>query len=90
MRFRAPWQSSVDRFVRGDVGKREDAADLRSDPLPLLRIAVEDGDSNALAASARAVASPKPEAAPVTIAAILLSSFMASPFGAAPKGKDVA
>src|SRR5215213_7507201 len=33
-----------------------------------------------LAASARAVASPRPEAPPVTTAAILLSSFISAPF----------
>ena len=69
----------VDRGLVGDVGLAEHAADLARDGLPALGVHVEDRDLGAGAASIRAVASPRPEAPPVTTAAIELSSFIPVP-----------
>ena len=49
---------------------------LAGDRAAALGVHVEDGDLGAREASRRAVASPRPEAPPVTIAATDLSSFM--------------
>ena len=56
--------------VSRDVGGDEDAADLLGERVALLLLAVEvhDHDLHAFAARSREVASPRPEAPPVTIA----------------------
>ena len=65
-----------DLFVAGHVDFAEYAADLARDLFAPLAVAVENRDLGAALASSRAVASPRPDAAPVTTAATPLISML--------------
>jgi hypothetical protein len=59
-------EGRVDSSSEGDVALAEDAAHFLGNGFALGSVHVEDGDLDAWAASARTVASPRPEAPPVT------------------------
>ena len=70
-------EAGVDLFVGRDVDLAEDAADFLGDGFALaLRCRSKMATLTPCAASARAVAAPRPEAPPVTTAAMEESSFI--------------
>ena len=80
MRFARLGKCCSDLFVGGHVDLAKHSADIACDLLAALGVAVENGDLCAPAASARAVASPRPDAAPVTTAATPLMSIVVPQF----------